>query len=69
MMQRGTVPAPQQSDTPGQSEVLETSQQAITNWPPAGKEPVTNTTRVMTTLYTGKIWDIFITETFDSEVS
>lgn len=60
-MGRGTVPAPQQSDTPGRSEVPETPQQAITNWPLASKS-VTNTTQVMTTLYTGEMQDKVITK-------
>lgn len=58
-MDRGTVPAPQQSNTPGQREVLETSQQAIRNWSLSGKKPLTNTTHVMTTFYTGKMQDIY----------
>lgn len=61
-MERGTVPAPQQANTPGQSEVLKTPQQAITNWPLTGKKPVKNTIHVMTTLYAGKLQDIFVTK-------
>lgn len=61
-MERGTVPTPQQSNTPGQNEVLETSQQAITNWPLAGTKTVTKTTHVMTASYAGKMQDIFVTK-------
>lgn len=62
LMERGKVLAPQQSDTSGQSKVLGTSKCAITTWFPAGKKPVTNITHIRTTLYAGKMQDVFVTK-------
>lgn len=53
--QSPSITAVQRSNNPGQSEILEMSQQAATNWPPAGEKQVTNTTHVMANLYTGKM--------------